>query len=258
MSTLIQQMWDMTIIQAGAIMLSDHAHARTDFDPRYAGGTAFSNGTYSSLDDATVPMWDLGFTQADAAYDVFSTIKGLFFRLEDHLRRMESSCERFRLKSPYSRDETVAILTKLLRLAGTKDAYVWWAVTRGHMPDGNSRVNPKAYENCFYAFVVPYLHIADDERRTRGLNLSVSKKYIRIPAASVDPVAKNFHWMDLKLALFEAYDQGREWSVLCDADGNLAESLGANVFVIKGGVVSTPKSGCLEGITRETSLELAQ
>ena len=37
----------------------------------------------------------------------------------------------------------------------------------------------------------------------------------------------------------------------------LAESPGANIFLVKDGVLYTPDSGCLEGITRRTTLELA-
>jgi branched-chain amino acid aminotransferase len=249
---------DMEIIQADNVMVNDPAHKRMAFKPEYGHGSAFANGKYGSIDEATVPLIDLGFAQADATYDVVSASKGYFFRLQDHLDRFDASCEKFRLKNPYTQEQTVEILTRLLQLAGTKEAYIWFAVTRGHMPDGDARINPAAYENLFYAYVVPYVYIADDEKRTRGLDLMVSKKFIRIPAKSVDPTAKNFHWMDLKLSLFEAYDNGRDWSVLCDAEGYLTESPGANIFLIKDGVMLTPDNGCLEGITRKTTLELAK
>jgi branched-chain amino acid aminotransferase len=85
----------------------------------------------------------------------------------------------------------------------------------------------------------------------------VSEKYIRIPTSAVDPKAKNFHWADMKQSLFEARDHGKDMSVLPDADGYLTEAPGANVFLIKNGALYTPGSGCLEGITRKTVLELA-
>jgi branched-chain amino acid aminotransferase len=193
--------------------------------------------------------------QADAAYDVVSVSKGFFFRLEDHLERFDSACKKFFLRSPHDRQEIVDILTRLVSLAGTREAYVWWAVTRGPTPA--KRTDPNSYENRFYAFAIPYRFIASDEQRERGLDLLISKRYIRIPPDAVDPTAKNFHWMDLKLSLFEAGEQGREWTVLCDAEGNLTEGPGVNIFFIKNGELYTPDSGCLEGITRKTTLELA-
>jgi branched-chain amino acid aminotransferase len=60
----------------------------------------------------------------------------------------------------------------------------------------------------------------------------------------------------MQMALFEAGDRGAEWAVLTDADGFLTEATGANVFAIIDGVVVTPDSGCLEGITRQSVFDL--
>jgi len=248
----------MALVQAEHIMATDPAHARLEHSPEYGHGSAFIHGQYCPIDHAAIPIIDCGFMHADAAYDVVSASKGYIFRLDDHLERFEKSCEVFRLRNPHSRDETAEILIELVRLAGTREAYIWWCVTRGAMPDGDQRGNPGAYQNMFYAFVIPYLFIAGDEARNRGLDLAISKEHIRIPTRAVDPTAKNFHWMDMKLALFEAHDQGRDSAVLCDEDGYLAESPGANIFLIKEGVLYTPDGGCLEGITRKTTLEMAE
>ncbi|AVD90058.1 aminotransferase class IV [Pseudomonas sp. SWI44] len=248
----------MSIIQAQHIMLNDPGHLRVAYEPKYGHGSAFINGTYVDLDNAAIPMRDLGFTQADACYDVVSVSKGYLFRLEDHLARFESACAKFQLTNPYSKAQTTEILTNLIKQAGAKEAYVWWAVTRGLMRVGGDRINPQSFENRFYAFVVPYVFLSNDEQRSRGIDLLVSTQYIRIPPEAVDPTAKNFHWMDLKLSLFEAKAANKEWSVLCDANGYLTEAPGSNIFLIKDGVLYTPDSGCLEGITRKTTLELAK
>lgn len=246
----------MDIIQAESIMQTDPAHSRLDHEPKYGHGSAFINGVYCSIDEAAIPITDTGFIHADAAYDVVSASKGYIFRLDDHLDRFESACEKFLLQNPYSKSETAEILTNLVKLAGTREAYIWWCVTRGQTPE--KRGDLGAYENCFYAYVVPYVYIANDEMRSRGIDLVVSQKYIRIPPKAVDPTAKNFHWMDMKLSLVEAMQNGGDWSVLCDADGYLAEAPGSNIFFIKDGALFTPDSGCLEGITRKTTLELAE
>jgi len=245
----------MNITRAANFMLTDPSHTRLKCAPEFDDGSAYVNGTFCSINEASVPITDGGFMQADAAYDVVSVSKGFFFRLEDHLERFESACKKFHLRSPYNKGETTEILNKLVTLAGTREAYVWWAVTRGPTPA--KRTDPNSYDNRFYAFAIPYRFIASDEQRERGLDLLVSKRYIRIPPDSVDPTAKNFHWMDLKLSLFEAGERGCEWAVLCDARGNLTEGPGVNIFFIKNGEIFTPDSGCLEGITRKTTLELA-
>lgn len=244
------------VIPVQRIMSNDPTHARLPHAALYDQGAAYVNDTYCSIATAAVPISDLGFMQADGAYDVASASKGFIFRLDDHLDRFELSCARFRLKNPHNKRATAEILMELLRLTGIKDAYIWWAVTRGQRPQ-TDRTNPSAYANCFYAFVVPYLFLADDEIRQRGINLIVSRDYIRIPSASVDARAKNFHWMDLKLSLFEARDHGGDWSVLCDNEGFLTEAPGANIFLFDNDVLWTPQDGCLEGITRRTVIDLA-
>ena len=80
---------------------------------------------------------------------------------------------------------------------------------------------------------------------------------IRIPSGAVDPRIKNFHWGDMVGGLFEAYQRGGQTVVLADADGNITEGPGFNIFAFCNDVLLTPASGVLEGITRRTVLELA-
>ncbi len=245
----------MQIIEAQKIMTSDPKHARTPHATEYENGSAFTQGAYRPIDQGMVPIQDMGFIHADAAYDVVSASNGYIFRMEDHIKRFNASCEKFFLTNPYSDEETVEIMTNLVKLAGLKDAYMWWGVTRGKMPSDRSAME---FDCQFYAFVSPYVFIQDDETRVRGGNLLVSSEFIRIPSKAVDPTAKNFHWMDMKLSMFEAIAQGADWSVLTDAEGNLTEAPGSNIFLIKDGVIKTPDTGCLEGITRLTVFDLAK
>lgn len=245
----------MSMIPVAKIMAEDPRHARKSFSEEFESGSAYTMGEYVPIQLAAVPMLDQGFFHADAAYDVVSVSRGQFFRLEDHLDRMEKSCEKFMLESPHTRDETAAMLHKLVSLTGFADAYVWWAVTRG-LPQGPRGDQSYVHPN-FYAFVAPYVWQIDEETRLRGIDLTVSD-YVRIPEKSIDPTAKNFHWMDLKLALFKAKMSGSDWPVLTDGAGLLTEAPGCNIFIIKNGCVITPDSGCLEGITRQTSIDLAR
>src|SRR5262249_17471597 len=245
----------MGIIQAEHVMEADPHHARLPHDQRFTAGSAYTQDAYRPIGEGMVPIQDAGFIHADAAYDVVSASRGYVFRMKDHIERFNESCRKFQLKNPYSDAQTVEIMTNLVKLAGLKDAYMWWAVTRGQME--GERTRPR-YVNRFYAYVTPYSFIQDDEHRTRGANLLVSETSGRIPPKSVDPTAKNFHWMDLKLSIFEALRSHHDWSVLSDGNGNLTEAPGCNVFIVKNGVLKTPATGCLEGITRKTVFDLAK
>jgi branched-chain amino acid aminotransferase len=247
------------IIRVGEVFASHPEHERLSHAPEYARGSAFVIDHYCSLDEAAVPVTDLGFTRADAVYDVVTVSRGQFFRMDHHQKRFAASCEKMRLTNPFSVEEERDLLNRLVALTGFKDAYVWWGVTRGGTPaDSSKRLDSRSFSNRYYAYVIPYLFINNDAQRQKGINIWVSQSYVRIPPNSVDPRAKNFCSLDLAMSLYEAGDNQAEWSVLTDGKGNLMEAPGSNIFVIKDGVVATPDLGCLEGITRQSAIDLCE
>ena len=226
----------------------------TDERGAYAGGAAFVDGRFVPVAEARVPILDWGFLRSDATYDVVHVWRGSFFRLEDHLSRFERGMARLRMSLPYSREEIRDVLVECVRLSGLRDAYAEIICTRGVPPPGSR--DPRECENRFYAFVVPFVWIADPDKQERGLHATISRVR-RIDPASVDPTVKNYHWLDLQMGLFDAYDRGGETAILVDADDNVVEGPGFNVFAVRDGTISTPDRGVLEGVTRRTVIELA-
>jgi branched-chain amino acid aminotransferase len=223
--------------------------------PDFSAGVAFQRGEYVPIAQASVPLTDWGFLRSDATYDVVTVWDGAFFRLDAHLERFLRSCKRFRLDPGRSADEIVAILSQCVRLSGLKRSYVEMIVTRGQPPWGSR--DPRQAANQFLAFAVPFVWIANEGQRSRGLNVIVSDVQ-RIPPGSVDPTAKNYHWNDLTMGLLGALDAGGDTVLLTDDAGNVVEGPGFNVFAFTGGTLVTPRDGVLEGITRRTVLEMAQ
>ena len=219
----------------------------------YPEGAAFVDGEVVPIAEARIPILDWGFLRSDCTYDVVHVWNGRFFRLDHHLDRFERSAAGLRLTNPYAREQVVAILMRLVRATGLREAYVEVILTRG-MPPRGSR-DPRLCENRFYAFVIPFVWIATEEVRERGIHLHVSD-VLRIPPQSVDPAIKNFHWGDLMRGVFESYEQGCDLPVLVDQEGNLAEGPGFNLFAVKEGRVTTPEGTCLLGISRQTALDL--
>ena len=85
----------------------------------------------------------------------------------------------------------------------------------------------------------------------------IDGRYCPIPSQSVDPSVKNYHWLDLDLALLEAYDHDADLVVLRDLSGAVTEGPGYNVFAYVDGRWLTPGLGTLQGITRRSMIELA-
>ena len=218
-------------------------------------GCAYVNGQFVAPEDAKISIFDWGFLHSDATYDVAHVWQGSFFRLGDHIDRFFASMDRLRLDPGRTRDEVREVMHECVRRSGLRDAYVEVLCTRG-LPQPGSR-DPRSCTNQFMAFAIPFVWIADPAKQARGINLVVSDVQ-RIAPASVDPRIKNYHWLDMVMALFQAYERGGESVVLVNAAGDVAEGPGFNVFALVDGELITPDSGVLEGISRRTMIELAR
>lgn len=221
-----------------------------------ADGVAFIDGKYVSSDEAKISVFDLGFNRSDAVYDVVSTWKEYFFRLDDHVERFLRSCEGVRIVCSYGKDEIKQILAECVHRAGLQDAYVEVAATRGRFLIPGSR-DLRQTTPTFFAYAIPYVWIAPPEKHREGLHVYIAQTP-RIPDSAVMARFKNFHWADLTRGQLEALDAGADVAVLCGLTGSLSEGPGFNVFFVKHGKIFTPQTNVLEGITRKTVMDLAR
>lgn len=218
-------------------------------------GVAYIDGDYVPLGEARIPILDRGFVRSDATYDVAHVWKGRFFRLADHVDRFYRSMAGLRFNLRMTKPEVISVLMECVRRSGLRDAYVQMTCTRGVPPKGTR--DPSLCVNRFYAFAGPFVWIANDDQRRRGLRMVISRVQ-RIAPEAVDPRIKNFHWLDLTRGIFDAHDQDAEVAVLVDREGNVTEGAGFNVFAVEGGKLSTPESGMFEGMTRLSVIDLCR
>ncbi|MTI09897.1 aminotransferase class IV [Curvivirga aplysinae] len=225
-------------------------------DPRpYPKGVAYMDGQYIPMNEAKISVLDWGFLRSDATYDVVHAWEGAFFRLDKYVDRFLNSVEKLRMTLPVERTELEDILHNCVGLSGLQNAYVEMICTRGSSPTFSR--DPRDSDNRLICFAIPLGSIANKDQQKRGLHIAISD-VVRIAPQSVDPTIKNYHWLDLIAGLFEAYDRGAENTLLVDHDGNVTEGPGFNIFAVKDGVVYTPSSGVLEGITRQTVIDLCK
>lgn len=219
----------------------------------YPPGVAYVDGAFTTISEAKISVLDWGFLHSDATYDTAHVWNGRFFRLDLHLDRFFGGLEKLRMSIPYSREQLADIMHTCVGLSGLRAAYVEVICTRGSSPTFSR--DPRDSVNRFMAFAVPFGSVANQEQLRRGLHVAVSD-IVRIPPKSVDPSIKNYHWLDLVRGLYDAYEQGAETALVRDTDGNIAEGPGFNVFVVKGGQLTTPAFGVLPGITRQTVFDI--
>jgi branched-chain amino acid aminotransferase len=221
-------------------------------------GLAFIDGEYLAPANARISVFDPGFTHSDAVYDVISAWKGNFFRLDEHLARFQRSCRGFSIACPYDSGEIRGILANCVHRGGVADAaYVAIVATRGHYIDEQARRTRDIFRTrpTFIAYALPYMWVAEPAAQDRGLAMIVAKTP-RIPDACVDAKFKNYHWADLTQGKFEARAAGADVAVHLTLDGYLTEGAGYNVFFVRNRKLFTPARNVLEGVTRQSAMDL--
>lgn len=224
-------------------------------DNPFADGIAYVEGAFVPPAQARIPLMDHGFLHSDLTYDVPAIWDGRFFRLDDHLDRLEASCAKLRLRMPLDRATLRATLLDMAARSGIRDAYVNIIVTRGlKFVRGNKAED---LVNALYMYMLPYVWVMPPQMQKAGASAVVTRSVRRVPPGAIDPTVKNLQWGDFVRGLFEAQDRGAVYPILPDGDGNITEGAGYNIVLIKDETLYTPGRGVLEGVTRKTVMEIA-
>ena len=215
---------------------------------------AYINGEIVPESQAKVSISDLGFLYGDAAFDTTRTFGHRIFKLQEHLDRFYESLKYMRieieLKKSDLADLTMQVLEANLELLdGDDDYWVTQRATRGIRGGGG----PTIVVECWP------LPFAERAKFFRDGVPVVTPSVRRVPPEALSPRVKTHNYLNLVHGILEAKGQNPDaLSILLDTNGNLCEGSGANIFVVKKGVLLTPKEHyVLAGISRQTTIELA-
>ena len=129
-------------------------------------------------------------------------------------------------------------------------------VTRGEGPLG---IDPFSCKEPRLICIVAALDLFPPDSLERGISL-VTSSFRRANPDVLDPGVKSLNYLTSVLAKREARLAGADDSILLNDRGRVAEASAANLFAVKRERVLTPpvEEGALDGVTRETILELAR
>ena len=96
-----------------------------------AESIAFFEGSYVPLKEAKISIADPAVTKSDIVFDVVSVTGGLFFRLDDHIDRFETSCRKTRIALPVSHEDIKRVAAECVHRSALEDACVFMCGTRG-------------------------------------------------------------------------------------------------------------------------------
>jgi branched-chain amino acid aminotransferase len=223
----------------------------------------YLNGEIIPESQASISIHDMGFLMGDAVYDTTRTFGGKIFKLREHIDRCYRSLTYMRIDPGLSKEEmadlTMQVLEANLHLLGENDDY--WVTQR--ITRGVSLLTEHRGLGAFKPTVLIVCQSLPFAARAKyyrdGLPVVVPSVR-RTPPECLSPRAKVQNYINLVQGVLEVQSQNPDaWAILMDVNGNLAEGIGSNFFIVKQGVVLTPREQyVLPGISRETALELSR
>lgn len=217
----------------------------------------YLNGRMVPESQATVSIEDRGFLLGDGVFDITRTFGHRIFKLQEHLTRLYDSLKYLRIDPGMDEkgmaEITMQVLDANLPLIDQGDDYwVSQRVTRGLSGIGE-KPSPTVIIACR---PLPFKARAHYFRE--GIPIIVPSVR-RTPPESLSPRVKSHNYLNLVMADLEVKSRDpNAWAVTLDVNGNIAEGEGSNFFMVKNGIVLTPRSNyVLGGISRLTTIGLA-
>ena len=212
-------------------------------------GKVWLDGELVDQNQAMVSVYDHGLLYGDGCFEGIRAYNGRILKLASHLRRMYDSAKRIRLTPAYTPQQIDQAIRQTLAANQMKDAYIRLMFTRGV---GTLGLHPFRCPKPGTIIITDKIQLYPPELYDSGMKVIVAKRR-RIPIECLDPAIKSLNYLNNILAKIEAIDAGVLEAIMLNMDDEVSECTGDNIFVIKGGVISTPETGAgiLHGITRQ-------
>lgn len=208
----------------------------------------YVDGKFVPREQAVIPVDDLAVLRGYAAWDIMRIYRGRPYFMDEHIERLMVSAKKIGLDLPWSHQEIQSvILTLLEKNPGMDQANIRVLITGGSSPDyftpsGRSRL-----------IVLPtkILEIPP-QWYTKGVKVITIKENRALPDVKITG------YIQAALALKKAKAAAAVEAVYINSENQALEATTSNLFAFIKGVLVTPDTGILKGITRKTILSLAE
>lgn len=217
--------------------------------------TVYLNGRFVAKDEAVVSVYDHGLLYGDGVFEGIRIYGGRIFRLAEHIRRFYDSARSILLELPLEPGALAEALEEGVKRYGQDEGYIRLVATRG---PGDLGLDPAKCAAPTLFFIIDTISLYPEKFYREGIPV-VTASSRRLPADGLDPRVKTLNYLNNILAKIEAKQAGCIEAVMLNHRGEVAECTADNIFVVRDGGLATPAPHCgiLQGITRQTVLELA-
>lgn len=215
----------------------------------------YLDGEYVAEEDAKLSVFDHGVLYGDGVFEGIRAYYGRVFRLQAHIDRLYDSARYIGLDPGLTKEEMTRVVIDTCRRNNLSDAYIRLVVTRGK---GDLGLDPRNCSRPTVFCIAAAIELYPAELYEKGLDL-VTLGTRRTAPDALDPRIKSLNYLNNILAKMEAIRAGAPEGLFLNKEGYVAEATGDNIFIIKNGSLYTPPPhiGLLEGVTRNTIMELA-
>jgi len=217
------------------------------------------NGSFVKWDDAKVHILTHSLHYATAVFEGIRCYKtdggSAVFRLREHVDRLFDSAHIYQIEMPFTPEAINEAILETIRVNKIEACYIRPIVYIGY---GSMGVFPKENPVQVSIAVWPWGSYLGEEGLKNGIRVKISS-FIR-PHVNATMVRSKTtaNYANGLLAKREALKDGYDEAMLLDTEGYVAEGSGENVFMVRKGVIKTPPlTSILEGITRETIIQVA-
>jgi branched-chain amino acid aminotransferase len=214
------------------------------------------NGKLIDKANARVSVYDHGLLYGDGVFEGIRVYAGKVFRLHEHVERLYESARHLLLEVPWSRERMTEEVRRTVEANKKQEGYIRLVVTRGA---GTLGLDPNRCSDPQVIIIVDDISLYPAKLYEEGMEV-ITSSYIRCHPNTISPRVKSLNYLNNILAKIEATRAGCPEALMLNHLGEVAECTGDNVFLVKHGLLRTPpiNAGILEGITRDTVIELAQ
>ena len=224
------------------------------FDDR--DGWIWLDGQFVPWREAKVHVLTHGLHYASAVFEGERMYGGEIFKLTEHTERLHNSARILDFEIPYSVAEIDAACNEVCARNGLADAYVRPIAWRG-----SEMIGVSAQNTTIHAAIAcwDWPSYFQPEERARGIRLAFAKYRRPDPATAPTGSKATGLYMICTISKHAAEKDGYTDALMLDWRGYVAESTGANIFLVRDGVIHTPEPDCfLDGITRRTVIAIAK
>ena len=207
------------------------------------------NGELFHRNEAKISVFDSGFLLGDGVWEGIRLHKSKLVFIKDHIDRLFASAKGISLKIPYSKQEIIHQINKVLDKNKMNDnIHIRLVVSRGDKITPYQ--NPNANVGPINLVIIPEYKETDPSTYIKGVHIG------RVPNVRPNDSILSPHYNTLSklnciLASIEANKLGYDEGIMNDMNGNISTCNSTNLFFIKNDrVLTSTGEYCLNGITR--------